>query len=56
MKQFNRFIIYILYVLLSVNTNAQTNDNFKKLQELSLDNVHQKKSKHKEKSTDTDDN
>ena len=26
MKQFNRFIIYVLYVLLSVNTNAQTNE------------------------------
>ena len=49
MKLISGLFFYILVVSLSVNAKAQSNDNFKKLQEISLDQVHQKKSKSKSK-------
>ena len=47
MKQNYSFFIYLIFALFSINANAQSNDNFKKLQEISLDQIHQKKSESK---------
>lgn len=42
MKLISGLFFYILVVSFSVNAKAQSNDNFKKLQEISLDQVHQR--------------
>ena len=42
---FNHIILVIVLLLSFVNANAQSNDNFRKLQDISLDQIHQKKSK-----------
>ena len=48
MRSFITNIVLIIALILSTaNANAQSNDNFKKLQEISLDQIHQKKSKTK---------
>ena len=48
MRSFITHIVLIIALILSTaNANAQSNDNFKKLQEISLDQIHQKKSKTK---------
>ena len=41
------YILISLLIILSPDLYAQSNDNFKKLQEISLEQIHQKKSKSK---------
>ena len=46
MRSFSTHIVLIIALTLSTaDVNAQSNDNFKKLQEISLDQINQKKSK-----------
>ena len=47
MRQICRLFIFILVVSFSVDTDAQSDDNFKKLQEISLGPINLKKSKSK---------
>lgn len=49
MRQFYVFFIFIVTIAFCVDVKAQSNDNFKKLQEISFDQIHQKKSKSKSK-------
>lgn len=49
MKQFYIFLIFIIAITFCADVNAQSNDNFKKLQEISLDQIHQKRSDSKSK-------
>ena len=44
-KRVLSFLFLSIFILYGLNVNAQSNDNFKKLQEISLDQIHQKKSK-----------
>lgn len=41
------YCIFIIVCIPIMGVHAQYNDNFKKLQEISLDKIHQKKSKSK---------
>ena len=50
MRTLRSHIVFALLCIMSVydmTLYAQSNDNFKKLQEISLDQIHQKKSKSK---------
>ena len=47
MRQICRLFIFILVVSFSIDTDAQSDDNFKKLQEISLGRINLKKSKSK---------
>ena len=47
MNILNKYILLFCLLLVSLTCLAQSNDNFKKLQEISLDQIHQKKSESK---------
>lgn len=49
MSLFNKYLLLFCLLLVSFASLAQSNDNFKKLQEISLDQIHQKKSNSKSK-------
>lgn len=44
MKRLYKFLVFLTGSVMCVDINAQSSDNFKKLQEISLDNVHHSKS------------